>query len=79
MPAGAVEERKALWRGQLRVTPPQMLPQRAGFSWLEALFPAGSSDQTGLVLRGTGASAGQATAPARVLGGPSDLRSDAPG
>ena len=43
----------------------------------EYLFPAGSGEQSGPVLRGTGASAGQVTAPARVLGRPGRLRPDA--
>ena len=76
---GAVAQRKALWRGQMRVTPPQVLPAGTVFDRMESLFPAASGAQTGPVLRGTGASAGQVTAPARVLGGPADFGRMRPG
>jgi pyruvate,water dikinase len=76
---GAVAQRKALWRGQMRVTPPQALPKGTVFDRFEAWFPAGSDTQTGPVLRGTGASAGQVTAPARVLSGPADFGRMRPG
>ncbi|HEY0815370.1 MAG TPA: PEP/pyruvate-binding domain-containing protein [Pseudonocardia sp.] len=79
VPEGAVADRKALWRGRRRATPPQMLPKGTVFDRMEALFPAGSGEQTGPVLRGTGASAGQVTAPARVLGGPADFSRMRPG
>jgi rifampicin phosphotransferase len=72
-------DRKARWRGQRRATPPQMLPQGTVFDRFEALFPAGSADQVGDVLRGTGASAGQVTATARVLSGPADFGRMRPG
>jgi pyruvate,water dikinase len=78
-PDGAIAQRKALWRGQMRVTPPQSLPKGTVFDRMEALFPAGSGTQTGPVLRGTGASAGQVTAPARVLSGPADFGRMRPG
>jgi pyruvate,water dikinase len=71
---GVVEERRALWRGQRLVTPPQVLPQ--GSWWEKAVsrwMPATSAEQTGAVLRGTAASAGQVTATARVLAGPQDF------
>jgi pyruvate,water dikinase len=76
---GTVAQRKALWRGQMRVTPPQALPKGTVFDRFEAWFPAGSDTQTGPVLRGTGASAGQVTAPARVLSGPADFGRMRPG
>jgi rifampicin phosphotransferase len=69
-----VDERKALWRGERQVTPPQVLPRD---SWWGKAFgrwlPATSVEQAGAVLRGTGASAGQVTATARVLAGPQDF------
>jgi rifampicin phosphotransferase len=49
------------------------------FDRFEALMPAASEDQTGRVIRGTGASAGQITAPARVLAGPQDSGRMRPG
>ena len=79
MPEGAVAARKAQWRGRMRATPPQMLPESKVFDRFEWMFPAGRSGQTGPVLRGTGASAGQVTAPARVLGGPADFGRMRPG
>ena len=36
--AEAVEQRKMLWRGQRRVTPPQLLPKKAWFKVLESLI-----------------------------------------
>jgi pyruvate,water dikinase len=75
-----VAERRAAWRGQRRVTPPQVLPQgswwgRAFGRWL----PATSVEQVDGVLRGVGASAGQVTATARVLAGPADFGRLQPG
>ncbi len=78
--AGAVAQRRALWRGQRRVVPPQVLPRG---SWWERAFarwlPAASDEQTGAVLHGIGASTGQVTATARVLGGPADFGRLQPG
>lgn len=79
VPAGAIAERKAQWRGRMRVTPPQMLPHGTVFDRMESLFPAASGAQTGPVLRGTAASAGQVTAQARVLSGPADFSRMRPG
>jgi rifampicin phosphotransferase len=75
----AVEQRKMLWRGRRRVTPPQLLPRDSWFMFFEGLMPARSEDQTGDTIRGVGASAGQVTAPARVLGGPEDFGQMRPG
>jgi phosphohistidine swiveling domain-containing protein len=78
--AGAVEERRMLWRGQARAAAPQLLPERR---WMERTFgsmmPAGSPDQHGDVIRGNGASSGRVTAPARVLRGPEDFAQMEPG
>src|SRR5829696_4217416 len=75
----AVEQRKTLWRGRRRVTPPQLLPKDSWFMVMEGLMPAGSEEQTGATIKGVGASAGQVTAPARVLGGPEDFGQMRPG
>ncbi|MGI5128671.1 PEP/pyruvate-binding domain-containing protein [Pseudonocardia sp. CA-107938] len=74
-----VAERKEVWRGQRRATPPQMLPKGTVLDRFENFLPAASTEQTGSVLKGTGASAGQVTAPARVLGGPADFGRMQPG
>ena len=75
-----VARRRAVWRGQRLVTPPQVLPQG---SWWEKAFarwlPASAGEQAGPVLRGIGASAGQVTGTARVLAGPADFARLQPG
>ncbi|MBT2568658.1 phosphoenolpyruvate synthase [Arthrobacter sp. ISL-85] len=72
--AEAVEERRMLWRGQAKALAPQILPQKA---WMEKAFgsmmPGGPQQQAGDVIKGTGASSGRVTAPARVLRGPEDF------
>jgi rifampicin phosphotransferase len=77
-PVGDVAERKALWRGRRRATPPQALPQHTFVDRFEGWFPA-SGKQEGAVLHGTGASAGQVTATARVLSGPAEFGRMQPG
>ncbi|RKR20050.1 PEP/pyruvate-binding domain-containing protein [Arthrobacter oryzae] len=78
--AGAVEERKMLWRGQAKAAAPQLLPENR---WMERAFgsmmPAASQDQSGDVIKGVGASSGRVTAPARVLNGPGDFDRMVPG
>ena len=74
-----VEQRKAQWRGRRRATPPQLLPVGSFWDRFESFMPAALSDETGDVLRGTGASAGQVTATARVLAGPQDFGRMQPG
>jgi pyruvate,water dikinase len=71
--------RKQIWRGQRRATPPQLLPEGVWFYGLDKMLPAVSEDQTGDVIKGIGASAGQITAAARVLGGPQDFGQMQPG
>ena len=77
--AAVVEQRKALWRGQRRATPPQLLPKGTSWEVFSGVMPAASTEQTGSVLTGTGASAGQVTATARVLAGPQDFGRMRPG
>jgi pyruvate,water dikinase len=78
--ADVVARRRAVWRGQRQVTPPQVLP--AG-SWRDRAvrrrLPATAAEQTGDTIRGVGASAGQVTATARVIGGPADFGRLQPG
>jgi pyruvate,water dikinase len=77
--ADEVEQRKQLWRGQLRATPPQLLPKGGWGDMFRNWMPAASEEQTGDLIKGTGASAGTITATARVLGGPQDFGSMQPG
>jgi rifampicin phosphotransferase len=77
--ADAVGQRKMLWRGQRRVTPPQLLPKRTWFKVFEGMMPAASEEQTGDTIKGIGASAGTVTAPARVLAGPEEFGQMQPG
>ncbi|KRE66156.1 phosphoenolpyruvate synthase [Arthrobacter sp. Soil736] len=78
--ADAVEQRKMVWRGQRKAAAPQLLPESR---WMERAFgsmmPARSQDQRGDTFSGVGASSGQVTAPARLLGGPEDFASMRPG
>jgi phosphohistidine swiveling domain-containing protein len=74
-----VEQRKQLWRGQLRATPPQLLPKGGWGDMFRRWMPAASEEQTGDLIKGTGASAGTITALARVLGGPKDFGQMQPG
>jgi pyruvate,water dikinase len=74
-----VSERKRLWRGQRRATPPQLLPKGAWFYGMEKVMPATSEEQSGDVIKGIGASAGQVTAAARVLTGPQEFGQMVPG
>jgi pyruvate,water dikinase len=80
VPTEVIEERKMTWRGQRRANPPQMLPE---LGWLKRVLaramPAGDQSQTGETITGVGASWGEVTAPARVLGGPEDFGQMRPG
>jgi pyruvate,water dikinase len=77
-----IQERKAIWQAEKRVTPPPMLPPRAKILGLdvEKLGPARTGmqgqDQT---IKGIGASVGCVTAPACVLHGPKDFDHMKPG
>ncbi|GAA2136152.1 PEP/pyruvate-binding domain-containing protein [Arthrobacter humicola] len=78
--AAAIEERRMLWRGQAKASAPQLLPESR---WMERAFgsmmPAASQQQPGDVIKGTGASSGRVSAPARVLRGPEDFATMVPG
>jgi len=77
--ADQVAQRKELWRGQRRATPPQLLPKGGWGDMWSKWMPAASEDQTGDVIKGIAGSAGTITAPARVLGGPQDFGQMQPG
>ena len=68
-----------MWRGQRRATPPQLLPKGGWGDMFRNWMPAASEEQAGDLIKGTGASAGTVTAPARVLGGPQDFGLMQPG
>ena len=68
--ADQVERRRQLWRGQLRATPPQLLPKGSWGDMFRRWMPAASEEQTGDVIKGIAGSMGIVTASARVLGGP---------
>jgi phosphohistidine swiveling domain-containing protein len=76
---GAVAERRARWRGQRLVTPPQLLPQGTVLDRFSSFLPAVRQEQTGNVIKGIPASGGRVTAPARVLAGPGDFGRMRPG
>jgi phosphohistidine swiveling domain-containing protein len=77
--ADRVEQRKELWRGQLRATPPQLLPKGSWGDMFRRWMPAASEEQTGDLIKGIAGSMGTVTAPARVLGGPQDFGQMQPG
>ncbi len=77
--ADQVEQRKELWRGQRRATPPQLLPKGGWIEIWRRWLPAASEEQTGNVIKGIAGSMGTVTAPARVLGGPQDFGQMQPG
>ena len=77
--AEAVEERRMLWRGQRRASPPQLLPEDSWFMVLQGMMPAASDDQAGDTIRGVGASQGRVTAPANVMHGSEDFGRMRPG
>jgi phosphohistidine swiveling domain-containing protein len=77
--AGQVERRTAVWRGQLRATPPQLLPKGGWGDMFRRWMPAASEEQTGDVIKGIAGSMGAVTGPARVLGGPQDFGQMQPG
>jgi len=74
-----VDQRRQLWRGQRRATPPQLLPQGTWMDRMGSMMPATTAAQTGDVLSGIGASSGRVTATARVLEGPADFARLQPG
>jgi len=79
--AGAVRQRKAVWRGEKRVTPPQVLPPKSKWMGIDLskFGPARAGDQAGDTIRGAGTSPGRVTGTARVLHGPQDFDQMKPG
>jgi pyruvate,water dikinase len=77
----AVGKRRARWQVQKLATPPTLLPKGRRFMGfdMERWMPARSAEQTGDTIEGVGASSGEVTARARVLGGPEDFGEMKPG
>ncbi len=61
-----VEDRKARWRGESRLRPPQALPKNKAMSLMDPVMPA-KEGQQGPVLTGNAGSGGVVTGPARVI------------
>ena len=79
--SGAIGERKSEWRAQRLATPPPLLPKGVrflGVDW-QRWMPARSEEPSGAVIEGVGASGGQITGLARVLGSPEDFGQMHPG
>ncbi|OYO13384.1 phosphoenolpyruvate synthase [Enemella evansiae] len=74
-----VAERRREWRGRRRVTPPAIVPDRSLWHVWDNFMPSVMGDQSGAVLRGTGASGGRVTGTARVVHGPEDFSGMQPG
>ena len=79
--ADAVRQRKAVWRAEKRVTPPQVLPPRSKWMGIDLnkLGPARGGDQAGDTIKGAGTSPGRVTGTACVLHGPEDFDQMKPG
>jgi len=79
--APSVEQRARRWRQLKRGTPPPTLPPRKRYLGIDmsAFTPAAAESQSGDTLKGVAASAGEVTAPARVLHGPEDFGQMRPG
>jgi phosphohistidine swiveling domain-containing protein len=72
---GVIQQRKAEWHAQKRLSPPPTLPPIKKFMGInvEQWLPASDEDQVGDMLKGVAASPGKITAPACVLHGPEDF------
>jgi phosphoenolpyruvate synthase/pyruvate phosphate dikinase len=76
-----VEQRKAVWQAEMRVTPPPVLPPKSRWMGLDlGMFVAAEdAEQAGDTIRGAGTSPGRVTGTARVLRGPEDFDQMRPG
>jgi phosphohistidine swiveling domain-containing protein len=80
--AAAVRERKAVWRGAKRVTPPAVLPPHRTKVFgidIAGLLPARIETEGARGIKGVAASPGRVTGTARVLHGPEDFDQMRPG
>jgi pyruvate,water dikinase len=78
---GAVSERKAFWERAKAETPPPMMPVKERIMGIkvDAFIAHAGETQTGDILKGVPASAGEVTASACVLHGPEDFAKMQPG
>jgi pyruvate,water dikinase len=76
----AVQDRRAVWKAEQRVSPPVVLPVGSKYMGMdvEKLTSGGPTDDLH-VIKGFGSSQGKVTAPARVLLGPQDFDQMRPG
>jgi pyruvate,water dikinase len=76
-----IQQRKTEWQALKRVVPPPMIPMKKKYMGFDmAIYTAVSEgDQSEHALKGTPASSGRVTAPARVLHGPEDFNQMQPG
>jgi phosphohistidine swiveling domain-containing protein len=76
-----VQERRALWRAEKQVTPPQQLPAKGRVMGIktDAFMPVDAEAQGASALKGVAASPGTVRATARVLLGPQDFDQMKPG
>jgi phosphoenolpyruvate synthase/pyruvate phosphate dikinase len=76
-----VEQRKAVWKAEMRATPPPVLPPKSKWMGLDlSMFVAAEdAEQAGDTIRGAGTSPGRVTGTARVLRGPEDFDQMRPG
>jgi pyruvate,water dikinase len=74
-------QRRAVWRAEKRLTPPQQLPPKGRVMGIktDAFMPVSADEQTEDVLKGVAASPGHVTAPACLLLGPEDFDQMQPG
>ena len=77
--ADALESRRMTWRGQLSVTPPQLLPDNAMNRLTRRWMPQHAGDQSGNTLEGLAASGGRVTASACLVLTPADFAHLRPG
>ena len=77
----SVRERRAVWRAETRLVPPQQLPPKGRVMGIktDAFMPVSADDQAHNLLKGVAASPGQVTASACILLGPGDFGQMQPG
>jgi phosphohistidine swiveling domain-containing protein len=76
----AVQDRRAIWKAEQRVSPPVVLPVGSKYMGMDVeKLTSGGPTEDLHVIKGFGSSQGKVTAPARVLLGPEDFNQMRPG